>query len=283
VSASVDSGSAWGIDGRATRWAPRALSALEAAAKGFAGAALLALCYQFVHWSGVVDARVLPSVTTVLVEMVRLSVNPDFHSAIVETVWPALIGLVGACVIAIPVGLLIGISPLAERLSRGLIDVMRSLPGTALIPVFVVTIGADHLMKILLVIFVGAWPILFNTVYGIMSVDKVAVESALSCRVTGFRLWRRVLLPSAAPFIATGIRYMLPISIVIVIADELVVGTPEGIGGFLLLQQTNVVWRPEVIYAVLLMAGVVGFVLNIAMDAACDRLVGWDTRRSEPT
>jgi NitT/TauT family transport system permease protein len=136
-------------------------------------------------------------------------------------------------------------------------------------------------MKVLLVIFVGVWPILFNTMYGILSVDKVAVESARSCRVDGLALWRRVLLPSAAPFIATGIRYMLPISIVIVIADELVVGTPEGIGGFLLQQQTNVIWQPEVIYAVLLMAGVVGFVLNLVMDAACDRLVGWDTRRSE--
>ena len=137
------------------------------------------------------------------------------------------------------------------------------------------------LKLILLVIFVGIWPILFNTMYGIVSVDKVAIESALSCRVSGLALWRRVLLPSAAPFIATGIRYMLPISIVIVIADELVVGTPEGIGGFLLLQQTNVVWRPEVIYAVLLMAGVVGFALNLLMDAVCERLVGWDTRRSE--
>jgi ABC-type nitrate/sulfonate/bicarbonate transport system permease component len=47
------------------------------------------------------------------------------------------------------------------------------------------------------------------------------------------------------------------------------------------MQQTNVVWRPEVIYAVLLMAGVVGFLLNIVMDALCERYVGWDTRRSE--
>lgn len=254
---------------------------LKSVAKGLVGAAAVALCYQIVYWSGIVDARILPSVTTILAEMVRLLVNPDFHTAIVETVWPALVGLACACAIGIPAGLLIGISPLAERLSRGLIDVMRSLPGTALIPVFMVTIGADLLMKILLVVFVGVWPILFNTMYGIMSVDKVAIESARSCRVTGFALWRRVLLPSAAPFIATGIRYMLPVSIVIVIADELVVGTPEGIGGFLLLQQTNVVWRPNVIYAVLLMAGVVGFTLNLVIDSVCDRVVGWDTKRSE--
>ncbi len=69
----------------------------------------------------------------------------------------------------------------------------------------------------------------------------------------------------------------------IVIADELVVGSPEGIGGYLLQQQTNVVWRPDAIYAVLLAAGVVGFVLNLAMDAICERYVGWDLRRSEQT
>jgi NitT/TauT family transport system permease protein len=119
--------------------------------------------------------------------------------------------------------------------------------------------------------------------YGIASVDRIAIESALSCRVTGPALWRRVMLPCAAPFIATGIRYALPIAIVIVIADEIVVGSAEGIGGYLLQQQTSIVWRAESIYAVLLAAGVVGFALNLAMDALCDRYVGWDTRRSEQT
>jgi NitT/TauT family transport system permease protein len=202
---------------------------------------------------------------------------------VVETVWPALVGLVGACLVGIPIGLVLGLSPLAERISRGLVDVLRSLPGTALIPVFMITIGTGDLMKVILVVFVGVWPILFNTMYGITSVDKVAIESALSCRVTGPALWRRVMLPSAAPFIATGIRYALPIAIVIVIADELVVGSPEGIGGYLLQQQSNIVWRAEAVYAVLLAAGIVGFVLNVAMDWLCDRFVGWDARRSEQT
>jgi NitT/TauT family transport system permease protein len=249
--------------------------------KGFVGAAAVAFCYQLVHWSNVVDPRVLPSVTTVLAEMGRLALNPEFYVAVLQTLWPALLGLAGACLVGVPVGLLLGISRLADRMSRLLIDIMRSLPGTALIPVFIVTVGQGDVMKVLLVIYIGVWPILFNTVYGITSVDRVAIDSALSCRVSGPALWRRVMLPSAAPLIATGIRYSLPISVVIVIAEELVVGSPEGIGGFLLMQQTNVVWRPEVIYAMLLMAGVAGFLLNIVMDALCDRYVGWDTRRSE--
>ena len=89
---SVESGAAWGIDGRVAAWTPKAVCALKTVVKGLAGAAAVALCYQLVHWSGVVDARVLPSVTTILAQMARLAVNPDFHSAIVETVWPALVG-----------------------------------------------------------------------------------------------------------------------------------------------------------------------------------------------
>ncbi len=266
-----------------TTWPQQIGQWLGAIARGLVGAGVLALVYQLVHWSGVVDARVLPSILAVLAEMWRLMTDREFMWAVMETVWPALIGLLGACLLGIPVGLALGISPLAERISRGLVDVLRSLPGTALIPVFMITIGTGDLMKVILVVFVGVWPILFNTMYGITSVDKVAIESALSCRVTGPALWRRVMLPSAAPFIATGIRYALPIAIVIVIADELVVGSPEGIGGYLLQQQTNIVWRPEAIYAVLLAAGVVGFVLNLAMDALCERFVGWDMRRSEQT
>ncbi len=264
-------------------WASRLSDGAIAVWKGLVGAGVLALAYQLVHWSGLVDRRVIPSVTDIIAEMVRLAINPAFLLAVYETVLPALVGLLGACFIGIPLGLLLAISPLTERLSRALVDVMRSLPGTALIPVFMITIGTGEVMKVLLVIYVAIWPILFNTMYGINAVDKVAVESALSCRVNGFALWRRVMLPSAAPFIATGIRYALPIAIVIVIADELVVGSPEGIGGFLLQQQSNVVWQPDVIYAVLLAAGVVGFILNLGIDAVCERYVGWDLRRSEQT
>lgn len=249
--------------------------------KGFVGAVAVGLCYQLVHWSGIVDRRVLPPVTDILAQMASLSVNVDFMVAAATTVWPALVGLLLASAIAIPTGLLLGVSPLANRMSRGLIDLMRSLPGTALIPVFIFTIGPGDTMQVLLVLYVTVWPILFNTMYGIASVDKVAIESARSCRVDGMALWRRVMLPSAAPFIATGIRYALPIAVVIVIASEIVVGRPEGIGGFLLLQQANVEYRPDIIYAVLLMAGVVGFLLNVISDQICDRLVGWETRRGE--
>lgn len=252
-----------------------------AVAKGTVGAAIVGLAYQCVHWSAIVDQRVLPSVFAILAEMLHLLTSLEYLQAISETVVPALIGLTIASMVGIPLGLLLGISPLAERFSRGLVDVMRSLPGTALIPIFMITIGTGSMMKVLLVVYVGVWPILFNTMYGIAAVDKVAIESALSCRVSGPALWRRVMLPSAAPFIATGIRYALPIAIVIVIADELVVGSPDGIGGYLMQAQTGMVWRPDVIYAVLLTAGVVGFVLNLTMDALCERVVGWDLRRSE--
>lgn len=249
--------------------------------RGFLGAVAVALCYQLIHWSHIVDPRILPPVTAILLEMGLLATNPEFLQAVVDTIRPALAGLTVACCIAIPLGLVLGMSPLANKVSRGLIDILRSLPGTALIPVFIITIGQGDMMKTVLVVYVTSWPILFNTIYGVMSVDKIAIESARSCRVEGLALWRRVVLPSAAPFIATGIRYALPISIVIVIASELIVGSEQGIGGFLLIQQSDTVYRPDAIYAVLLMAGVVGFLLNAVMDWVCDRLVGWDTRRGE--
>ena len=274
---------AGGARGRTTL-APGALvrhPSVAAVWRGAVGAAAVALCYQLVHWSHIVDPRILPSVVDILRQMGLLAIDPAFLQAIVDTVTPALTGLAIAACAAIPLGLLLGMSPLANAVSRGLIDILRSLPGTALIPVFIITVGQGDMMKTALVVYVTSWPILFNTVYGVMSVDKVAIESARSCRVAGLALWRRVVLPSAAPFIATGIRYALPISIVIVIASELIVGSEQGIGGFLLMQQSDTVYRPDAIYAVLLMAGVVGFVLNAIMDWICDRLVGWDTRRGE--
>lgn len=262
--------------------ADRLAPPLLAVWKGMVGAVAVTLFYQVVQWSGLVNPRVLPPVTDVLAEMLRLAVDGAFLSAVVATLGPALVGLTAASLIGVSLGLLLGGSRLAEKLSRGLIDMMRSLPGTALIPIFIFSIGVGTEMKIALVTYVTLWPILFNTIYGIGSVDKVAIESARSCRVSGFALWRRVMLPSAAPFIVTGIRYALPISIVIVISSEIVIGNPYGIGGYLLMQQANVEYRPDVIYAVLLAAGVLGFILNSIANIVADRLVGWETRRGEP-
>lgn len=260
-----------------------ALGWATAAVKALVGSLLVALAYQIVHWSGIIDPRVLPSVIDILRQMLHLAVSADYLEAVGETVTPALLGLTIAATIAIPLGLLLGISQLANRMCRGLIDIMRSLPGVALIPVGIFIIGQGDAMKIVVVLYVTIWPILFNTMYGIASVDKVAIESARSCRVEGAALWRRVMLPSAAPFVATGIRYAVPISIVAVITAEIVVGSPEGIGGFLLQQQANVEYRPDMIYAVLLCAGVVGFALDLAFETASSGLVGWETRRGDPT
>src|SRR5262245_16547585 len=93
--------------------------------RGFVGAAALALCYQFIHWSRIVDPRVLPSVVDILREMGRLTVDPEYLQAAVDTLAPALFGLVIACALAIPLGLLLGMSPLANKVSRGLIDILR--------------------------------------------------------------------------------------------------------------------------------------------------------------
>jgi len=256
---------------------------VDAFCKGSAGFGVVAMCYQAIYLSGLVERRVFPSIVVILEEMIRLAVNHEFLIATLETLGPAVIGVLLSVAIGIPIGLLLGMSSRAERFTRLLIDIMRTLPGTALIPVFIVAIGQGHLMTLLLVVFVGVWPILYNTIYGVLSVDKIAIESALSCRVRGPALWWRVILPSAAPFIATGIRYATPVAVVIVISEELVLGVPRGIGGFLLLQQTDMIWRAEVIYAVLLMAGIFGFALNFFVDALCDRIVGWETKRSEQT
>lgn len=269
--------------GRVTRSVLASVKWAAPVYRALAGAGALAFAYQLVHWSGIVDPRVLPSVTAILAQIARLSVSAEYLVAVRETLAPALLGMIVAWGIALPLGLLLGTSRFANDVTGGLIDLMRSLPGTALIPVCIFVIGQGETMKVTVVVYATVWPILFNTIYGIRSVDPVAILSARSCRISRMAMWRRVMLPSAAPFIATGMRYALPISIVVVIACEIVVGSPEGIGGFLLLQQSDVEYRPDIIYAVLLCAGLVGFLVNLLFDAACDRIVGWEIRRSEQT
>lgn len=256
-------------------------SRLQEALAGLAGAVTLAAAYELIHASGLVDPRTLPSAFSVLVQLISVFSDSDFLLAAIDTAAPALSGLALGVAIAVPLGVLLGRCPPCSEAASGTIDILRSLPATALIPVLIFTLGQGFVMKVVLVIYVACWPILLNAMYGARSIDPRTIESALSCRVRGVALWLTVVLPSCGPAIFSGIRYALPVSVVVVIAAEIALGSAEGMGGYLLQQQYSSSYRPDRVFAILLAAGLVAYALNLAGNSLATYFVGWETSRGE--
>jgi NitT/TauT family transport system permease protein len=248
--------------------------------RGLIGFAVLAGLYETLSRLELVDAKLLPPSTVVLPAAAEMAVSPEFLIELWATMQAVLLGAGIAILIAVPVGLLIGSYSSVATATTPIVDFVRSVPGIAIIPLLVLVLGQGLSMKICIVVYVTLWPLLFNTIYGVRGVDRVAVETARSFRVSTVRTWLQVILPSAMPLILTGVRLALATGLTVAIAAEITVGTQDGIGYFILLQSYSGMHHDR-IFAAVVLAGLVGFFLNWLTVVASRRWVAWDSRGAQ--
>jgi NitT/TauT family transport system permease protein len=206
--------------------------------------------------------------------MVELLQDPKFLSHVVATLHAWAVGLALATLISVPIGILIGTSELAYKMTSPLIEFMRPIPSVALIPLGILLWGQGFSMKVILVAYAATWPILFNTLYGVHDVDPIAVQTARCFGLKQAAILRRISLPSAAPFIFTGIRISAAIALIVVIGAELLASSDSGIGSYILFVSSNG-GQMDSVLAGAAIAGIIGALINSALGLIDRRLFGW--------
>src|SRR5258706_9762598 len=170
-----------------------------------------------------------------------------------------LIGYLLAVAFAIPIGFLIGMSPLMSRALDPFIQVMKPISPLAWMPLRLYTIKDSSLSSIFVIFICSLWPMLINTAFGVAAVRKEWLNVARTLEVGTLRRAFTIILPAAAPTILTGMRISIGIAwMVIVAAEMLVCGT--GIGYFVWNEWNNLNLT-NVIFAILVI-GVVGMILD---------------------
>lgn len=244
---------------------------------GMAGFAAIALTFEIIARMELVNPKLFPPASVVLPRAVELLVEPAFLTEVGATLTATLLGVGIGFVIAVPAGLLMGSYSAVSLGATPIIDFLRSVPGIAIIPLLVLTLGQGLSMKVAIVLYVAVWPMLFNTVYGVRGVDRVALETARSFRMGTVKTWFRVVLPSALPLILTGLRLALSTGLTVAIAAEITVGTNDGVGYYILLASYSGL-NHDTVFAAVILAGVLGFGLNWLTTRLSDRFIAWDTR-----
>jgi NitT/TauT family transport system permease protein len=232
------------------------------------------LILEFVTSLELVPPVYLPRASTVVRRMVELLQDPKFLKHVLATLHAWAVGLGLATLISVPIGILIGTSELAYKMSSPLIEFMRPIPSVALIPLGILLWGQGFSMKIILVAYATTWPILFNTVYGVHDVDPIAVQTARCFGLKQAAILRRINLPSAAPFIFTGIRISASIGLIVVIAAELLASADSGIGSFILFVSSGG-GQMDSVLAGAAIAGIVGAMINSALGLIDRRFFAW--------
>ena len=174
--------------------------------------------------------RLFPSLETVASAFVRLTVSGALPHHAFDTVLRLLAGFTLAAVAGVAIGIVMGRSRLAEDLALPLVSIAAPIPGIAYAPLFLLWFGLGNVSTVLLVGFVSAFPVIFNTWTGVKAVKEVWVRSAQAMGADDRRLFHKVILPGALPFILTGLRLGLAQAWRILVGVEMLAAVPWGLG-----------------------------------------------------
>jgi sulfonate transport system permease protein len=216
--------------------------------------ATILLLWQLASQSGWLSTRVLPEPLAVIRAFWALSASGELWQHVATSTGRALSGFAVGGGLALVLGLLTGSLRWAETLLDSTLQMVRNVPPLALIPLVILWFGIDETAKLFLVSLGVFFPVYVNTFHGIRAVDPALIEMARSYGLSGWQLYRQVILPGALPNILVGVRFSLGFMWVILIVAE-TISAQAGIGYMTMnareFLQTDVVLVGILLYAAL--------------------------------
>ncbi|MCR3750291.1 ABC transporter permease [Lentzea californiensis] len=250
----------------------RVADALLTGISKIAAIAVLLAVWEAAPRLGLVDATFLPPFSTVVQAWWDLAVSGKLLDNTQASLVRSLSGFGLAVAAAVPLGLLIGWYKPVATLLGPLLEVFRNTAALALLPVFVLLLGIGETSKIAIVFYACAWPILLNTISAVRAVDPTLLRLARSMDLSGFRLFQKVILPAAVPTVFTGIRLAGAVSILVLVAAEMV-GAKAGLGYLINASQFN--FAIPQMYAGIITISAIGVLFNQVLVSLERRFTSW--------
>lgn len=197
----------------------------------------------------------------------------SFWSALLATIQGWAGGLGAATLVAVPIGMLIGAVPWLWRSLRLLIEVLRPLPAIAVLPLLLLLLGSGLDLRIVFVMIAAFWPLLIQAMYGVQNIDATARDMARVYRLGSADRVRFIVLPSALPYLTTGMRLAAVFALGGAVAVELIVGGDDGVGASIAFAQ--VYGQNDVMFAYVFTAGLLGLLINVLFRAVERRVLVW--------
>ena len=240
---------------------------------------LLILIWQGLSSLQVIPSYKLPSPVEIVLgfkDLLVVGVPPGhlLHNHMLYSLYRVALGYAIAALLAIPLGLLMGWSPGLLRMIRPLFELVRPIPPLAWIPIAILWFGIG-IKSAAFIIFLGAFfPILLNTISGVLSIHPILIEAARTLHAREKDLFLKVLLPGAVPSIFVGMRIGIGIGWMTLVAAEFT-GVKEGYGLGYMIMTARDIQRPDEILAGMLVIGVIGLLIDIGLRAIESRMIRW--------
>lgn len=223
--------------------------------------------------TGVLPADYFPPVSQIGAALLPELAGAELWTQLGQTLQGWFVALLLATALAVPLGLLLGTVWWVRALTRPIVEFLRPVPSVALIPLVVLALGTGKQSELFLATFAAFWQLLVATAAGAGAVDRVTAETARCYGLTRAQTMRWVALPSALPYLVTGLRVASATSLILVVTTEILIGVP-GLGAQISLTRAG--GSPDLMYAYIIVTGLLGWLINIALTAGERRLLHWD-------
>ncbi|GGM47887.1 ABC transporter permease [Dactylosporangium sucinum] len=243
-------------------------------ALGLAGLAFVVALVEVLPRVGAVDRRFLPPFSTIARSLGGALADGGFWTALGQTLRGWALGLAIAMLAGIVLGVVIGSVPLLRALTASTIEFLRPIPSVALIPLVVLIYGSQLQSALVLVVYAAFWQVLVQVLYGVADVDPVVRDTARSYRFSRWAVVRTVVWPTALPYVVTGFRLAAAVALILEITAELIIGVP-GLGRSIGVAQSSGAVAET--YALVIVVGVVGVLVNASARAVERRVLRWHT------
>jgi NitT/TauT family transport system permease protein len=259
--------------GRLAWWAPPIGRWIGRALWGYGAVLAFLLLWQLAAEFKVVDPSVIPPFSKVIAALIRGFVDgrllPDLEISLARA--GAAFGI--AVVVAIPLGLFMGSFRRFEDFIDPLLQTFRQTSALAIYPVFILLLGLGETSKVTIICWAAFFPILLNTISGVKQVDRRLIEMARVFGASRAEVFRRVVLPAAVPAIFVGLRLSGTISLLLLVAAEMI-GAKKGLGFLIINAQYN--FEIPLMFGSIVLLAVIGLGVNYGLLVMQGRFCRWE-------
>lgn len=233
----------------------------------------LLLLWELCSRTGLVSSLYLPSPSSIGAAFLLMAADGELYGAFINSVGRILGGYAIGSLLGIALGMLFGISRQARAVGMPLVHFLYPVPKLALLPLFILWFGIGETPKLILIAMGVFFPVLINTYSGVTRMPVIYTKVSVICQLTDRQYIRRVVLPAAMPSIFTGLRLGAGISLILLVAAEML-AAGKGIGA-LVLHYGDLMLTDRLMACVVLLA-LMGLVFQAVLNWLEKRYIPWD-------
>ena len=233
---------------------------------------VILLLWQVAAWAGLTNPNILPAPVAIIADLGKLIASGALAKALAVSLYRVVSGFAIAVVAGVLIGALMGRIAWVEDILDPIVELLRPVSPLALFPGAILWVGRGDGSKIFVIALAASFPVILNTYAGVRGIDPAYFRASESLGASNWEIFRGVVLPGSLPHIFTGVRLAWGISLIVIIAAEMV-GASQGIGYMVLEAQQT--FRTERVFSGIVVIGLVGFLTDLGFRWLRRALLPW--------